>query len=67
MKAYMNADYAGSSVTRRSCTWFLIYLNLALIYLHSKKHRLVETSTFGSKCIAMKYYTGPIRGLQIKL
>ena len=37
MRAYVDVDYAGDSITRRSRTGFLIYLNSALIYWHSKK------------------------------
>ena len=57
MSAYVDADHAGDSVTRRLQTRFRIYLNSALIYWHSKKQTLAETSTFGSKFMAIKHYT----------
>ena len=62
MSAYVDADHAGDSVTRRSRTRFLIYLNSALMYWHSKEQTSVETSTFGSKFIVMKNYTEYIPG-----
>ena len=67
VSAYMGADYAEYSVTRRSQTRFLIYLNLALMYWHSKKQTSVATSTFERKFMAMKNYKKYIIGLQFKL
>ena len=63
MSAYVDADHAGDSVTRRSRTGFLIYLQSPLIYWHSKKQTSVETSTFGSEFMAMKHCTEYIRRL----
>ena len=67
MGAYVDADHAGDSVTRRSRTGFLIYPNCSLIYWHSEKQTSVETSTFGSEFMAMKHCTEYIRGLRFKL
>ena len=67
MRAYVDADHAGDSITRRSRTGFLIYLNSALIYWHSKKQTSVETSTFGSKFMAIEHCIEYIRGLRFKL
>ena len=63
MSAYVDADHAGDPVTRRSRTGFLIYLNSVLMYWHSKKQTVVETSIFGSEFIAKKHYTEYICGL----
>ena len=67
MRAYVDADHAGDSITRRSRTGFLVYLNSAPIYWMSKKQTSVETSSFGSEFIAMKQCTEYIRGLRYKL
>ena len=67
MRAYVDTDHAVDSVTRRLRTGFLIYLNSALIYWHSKKQTSVEILSFGSKFMAMKYCTEHIRGLRFKL
>lgn len=67
MRAYVDADHAGDSVTRRSRTGFLVFLNSALIYWFSKKQNSVETSSFGSEFMAMKHCTEYVRGLRYKL
>ena len=61
MRCFVDADHASDSITRRSRTGFVIYLNTAPIYWYSKKQTTVETSSFGSEFVAMKQcteYTG---------
>ena len=60
-------DHAGDSVTQRSRTGFIIFLNSAPIFWFSKKQTSVETSTFGSEFIAMKQGCEYVRGLRYKL
>jgi hypothetical protein len=67
MRAFVDADLAGDTITRRSRTGFLVYLNMAPIFWLSKKQNSVETSTFGSEFMAMKHCTEYIRGLRYKL
>ena len=67
MKANVDADHASDSVTRRSRTGFLVYLNCSLIYWSSKKQTSIESSTFGSEFIAMKQCCEYLRGLRYKL
>ena len=67
MSAKVDADHAADTVTRRSRTGFLVYLNSALVYWLSKKQISVESSSFGSKFIAMKQCCEYIRGLRYKL
>ena len=67
MRAYVDADHAGDSVTRRSRTGFIVYLNSAPVYWLSKKQTGIETSSFGSEFIAMKQATEYLRGLWYKL
>jgi hypothetical protein len=67
MRVYVDADHAGDTVTRRSRTGFLVYLNCALIHWMSKKQTSIETSSFGSEFMAMKAATEYIRGLRFKL
>ena len=67
MRAFVDSDHAGDSVTRRSRTGFLIFLNSAPIYWYSKKQTSVETSSFGSEFIAMKSCCEYIQGLRTKL
>ena len=67
IRSYIDADHAGDSITRRSRTGFLVYLNSAPVYWISKKQSSVETSSFGSEFIAMKQCTEYICGLRYKL
>ena len=67
MRAKVDADHAGDTITRRSRTGFIIYLNSAPIYWMSKKQTSIETSLFGSKFIAMKHCCEHILGLRYKL
>ena len=67
VRAKVDADHASDTVTRRSRTGFLVYLNCALVYWWSKKQTSVESSSFGSEFIAMKQCCEYIRGLRYKL
>ena len=67
MRVKVDADHASDTVTRRSRTGFLVYLNSALIYWSSKKQTSVESSSFGSEFIAMKQSCEYVRGLWYKL
>ena len=57
MNAYVDADHAADTTTRRSRTGFLVYLNSSPIYWMSKKQASVESSSFGSGFAAMKQCT----------
>ena len=67
MTAYVDADHATDSMTRKSRTGFIVYLNSSPIYWMSKKQTSVETSSFGSEFVAMKLCTEYVRGLRYKL
>ena len=67
MRAKVNTDHAADTVTRRSWTGFLVFLNSALIPWWSKKQMSVESSTFGSEFIAMKQCCEYLQGLHYKL
>ena len=67
MRIFIDADHASDTVTRRSRSGFLCYLNCAPITWFSKKQTSVETSSFGSEFVAMKHGTEYVRGLRYKL
>ena len=67
MHAKVDADHASDTITRHSRTGFLVYLNCAPIYWWSKKQNSVESSSFGSKFIAMKQCCEYICGLRYNL
>ena len=67
MRAFVDSNHAGDMITQRSRTGFLVFLNNAPIYWFSKKQGSCETSSFGSKFIAMKSCCEYVRGLRYKL
>ena len=67
ISSYVDSDHAGDSITRRSRTGFIVYLNRAPIFWFSKKQGGIETSSFGSEFIAIKQCCEYIRGLRYKL
>ena len=67
INCFVDADHAGNSVTRRSHTGILIYINSAPITWYSKRQNTVESSTFGSEFVALKTATEMIMGLRYKL
>ena len=67
IRVYVDADHAGELLTRRSRTGFIVMLNNAPIYWHSKKQTSCETSSYGSEIIAMKQAMEYVRGLRYKL
>lgn len=66
-RAKVDADHAADSVTRKSRTAFLVYLNCALIYWLSKKQASVNASSHGSEFTSMKHCCEYLRGLRYKL
>jgi len=67
VRCYVDADHAGDMLTRKSRTGIVIFLNLAPIVWYSKKQNTMETSTFGSKFVALKVATEILCGLRYKL
>ena len=67
MRVFVDSNYASNTVTRKSRTGFLIYLQSALIYWTSKKQITIEISSFGSEFMAMKHDTEYVCGLRYKL
>ena len=53
-RVYVDADHDGETVTRRSRSRYIVFLNSAPIYWLSKKQTSCETSTFGSEFFALK-------------
>ena len=67
IRAKVDADHASDSVTRRSRTGFIVFLQSSPIYWHSRKQTSVESSSFGSEFVAMKQCCEYLRGLRYKL
>ena len=67
MRAKVDADHAGDTMTQRSRTGFLVFLNSALVHWMSKKQTSVESGSFGSEFCAMKQCCECVWGLQHKI
>ena len=63
----VEADHAVNLLTRRSHTGIIIFVNNSPIIWYSKRHNTVESSSFGSKFIALRISTEMIEGLGFKL
>ena len=59
--SFVDADHASNTVTRRSQTGVLLFINSAPIMFFNKKQNTVEVSTFGSKFIASRVVNGIIK------
>ena len=64
---FEDEDLAGNTVTRRSQTEILIFVNRATIIWHSKRQNTVEASTYGIDILAMKKAVELIEALRYKL
>jgi hypothetical protein len=64
---FVDADRAGNRTTRRSHTGIIIYINSAPIVWYSKRQNTVESSTFGSKIVALRIGIELLEGLRYKL
>ena len=67
LNAFVDADHAGESTTRRSQTGIIIYGNMAPLKWFSKRQNTCEASTFGSEFVAMRILVEMLIGLRYKL
>ena len=67
IRCFVDADHAADTISRKSRTGFIAYVNMSPVFWFGKKQTTVETSSFGSKFVAMKNCTEFIRGLRYKL
>ena len=68
LNVFVDSDHAGDTVTRRSRTGVIIFVNKAPpIIWYSKKQGSIETSSFGSEFMAMKTAVEMTEGLRYKL
>jgi hypothetical protein len=66
-RLFVDCDHAGEHFMRRSRTGFVIYLNMAPIVWVSKIHSTVESSVFGTECVAMKNGIETTPGIHYRL
>ena len=64
---FVDANHAGDTETRQSQTGILLFYNSAPIICFSKRQKLFEASTFGSKFTAMQNAVEIIEAFRYKL
>jgi len=64
---YVDADHAHDTVTRRSVTGALYFLNSMPIKWQSKRQKTVETSTYGSELVAGRVAVEGVMEIRYKL
>ena len=67
IRAFVDADFAGDVVSRKSMTGFIVMSNMSPVYWMSKKQAYIETSSFGSEFCATKQCCEYLRGLRYKI
>ena len=67
MTMFVDANHAGSLLTRRSQTGILLFLNKAPIVWYSKRQNTVESSIFGSELVALRTGVEMVKSLRWKL
>ena len=67
ISCFVDADHVGELVTRIPRTGYVVMMNNAPIYWHTKKMASIETSKFGSESMIMKQASAYARGLRYKL
>jgi hypothetical protein len=67
MSVFVDANHAGNVVTRRLHTGILIFLQNTPVLWHSRRQNTVETSTFGSKFVALRAARDMVVALRYKL
>jgi hypothetical protein len=66
MNMFCDASHASDLLTRHSATGFLIYLCGAPVVWYNKRHNTIESSTFGSECVALRIATEKVEALRTK-
>jgi hypothetical protein len=64
---YVDADHAHDTVTRRSVSGILLFLNGMPVKWYSKRQKTVETSSYGSELVATRIAVELIIELRYKL
>jgi hypothetical protein len=67
MNMFCDASHASDLVTRRYTAGFLFYLCGATIVWYSKRQNTAESSTFGSKFVALRIATEKVESPRIKI
>jgi hypothetical protein len=64
---YVDADHAHDTVTRRSVSGIILFLNGLPVKWYSKRQKTIETSSYGSELVAARIAVELIQELRYKL
>jgi hypothetical protein len=64
---YVDADHAHDTVTRRSVSGIILFLNGLPVKWYSKRQKTVETSSYGSELVAARIAVELVQELRYKL
>ena len=65
ISCFVDANHAGNVITRRSHTGISIYVQNAPIIWFSKQQNTVESSSFGSECVALRIAKKNVGGVAL--
>ena len=67
LRMFVDSDHAGDKSDRRSKTGYILFINMATIYWHTKNQATVVCAVFGDEFVAMKKGVEALRGIRFKL
>jgi hypothetical protein len=67
LNMFCDVSHATDLITRRSTTGILFFMNGAPVKWYTKRQNTIESSTFGSKCVALKIAVEMNDGLRYKI
>ena len=63
---FVDSDHAGDKTNCRSRTGYMIFMNISMIYWHTKKKSIAEGAIFGAECVSMKQGVEVLHGIKYK-
>ena len=67
LRVFVDFDHARDKTNRCSRTGYIIFMNMSMIYWHTKKQATIKGSVFGADVFAMKQGVESLRGIRYKL
>ena len=63
----VDSKHSGDKTKRRSRTCYIIFMNISMIYWHTKKQATVKGAVFGAEFVAMMQGVEALRSIRYKL
>ena len=64
---FFNSDHTGDNKNHRSSTSYMVFMNVFMIFWHTKKQDTIEGAVLGSDSIAMKQGVEALHSIRCKL